>query len=598
MDRSNVKNYMKIFLQLSFGVFCLFTLSCTGSKEFEEVTSEDGLNWLPFDQELFEQAKSEKKLVLLDVGANWCHWCHVMDDSTYDDPEVKAFLQSNFVLSKEDQDSRPDLYAAYRSHGWPATVVFNSEGEELLKLRGYQYRTKFIRQLQAVIDQPTPLAENREASELAGEMEVDALTRRYIRSLNHEIGGYPSSKMQLHREGLEFGLKYGYRDSALAAWTEKTFEASLALVDPVWEGVSQYSDSWKWTNPHYEKLLKVQANYISAYARYGAVKNHNEAITYAEKIYSYCDRFLSSNSVLFNNSQNADLVEGVHAGDYYELGDAARLKKGIPSVDKHAYLKENAMMIQSLIHLWAATSNDSYLQRAVAMEKELEMNNRLGNRWLFVREKGQEKILSFEDNRWFLVALMELYQSTGEERYQEAAIQLCDEIWREFNTTHGLMVAHTGAVMTTSQPVVLDNINFCKDLSFLYAATGNKKYKERAQQLMDHLTIEAKEKVWYLPYTIEARNRLNTEPFHAVWLYTEKRTELEIELVQKLLLVKDNYLLIERKNLNKLPEKDQLFYGGMEPNTLLMCTSSYCSAPIQSVAEVERFFEDADRLLP
>ena len=75
------------------------------------------------------------KFVLLDLEAVWCHWCHVMDETTYRDPAVMALLDSNYIAVKVDQDSRPDLANRYENYGWPATVVFGPDGGEIVKRR-------------------------------------------------------------------------------------------------------------------------------------------------------------------------------------------------------------------------------------------------------------------------------------------------------------------------------------------------------------------------------------------------------------------------------------------------------------------------------
>ena len=79
----------------------------------------------------------EKRLVLLDLVAVWCHWCHVMEETTYRDPEVVAQIRAHFVAVRVDQDSRPDLSNRYEDYGWPATVIFDADGHELVKFAGY-----------------------------------------------------------------------------------------------------------------------------------------------------------------------------------------------------------------------------------------------------------------------------------------------------------------------------------------------------------------------------------------------------------------------------------------------------------------------------
>src|SRR5271168_5050726 len=114
------------------------------------------IHWYGWSDDVFAQAKREHKFVLLDLEAVWCHWCHVMDANTYSDAKVQRLLQSRYLAVKVDQDSRPDLSNRYEDYGWPATVVFDANGQEIIKRQGYLKPKQFASILQAIIDDPTP----------------------------------------------------------------------------------------------------------------------------------------------------------------------------------------------------------------------------------------------------------------------------------------------------------------------------------------------------------------------------------------------------------------------------------------------------------
>jgi thiol:disulfide interchange protein len=120
------------------------------------MSSPNKLNWLPWSDEVFTQAKHEQRFVLLDLEAVWCHWCHVMDVTTYRDPKVLALLHSKYLTVRVDQDSRPDLSDRYEDYGWPATVVFDGGGHEIVKRQGYLTPDEMAGMLQAIIDDPSP----------------------------------------------------------------------------------------------------------------------------------------------------------------------------------------------------------------------------------------------------------------------------------------------------------------------------------------------------------------------------------------------------------------------------------------------------------
>lgn len=116
------------------------------------------IDWQPWSDSIFEKAQQEHRFVLLDLGAVWCHWCHVMDEITYQDPKVIALINARYFAVRVDQDARPDLSLRYENYGWPATVVFNTDGSEIAKRQGYIPPKPMGSFLQAIIDDPSPRA--------------------------------------------------------------------------------------------------------------------------------------------------------------------------------------------------------------------------------------------------------------------------------------------------------------------------------------------------------------------------------------------------------------------------------------------------------
>src|ERR1700722_14812106 len=99
--------------------------------------SAEAIKWSGWGDEVFTRAKAEQRFVILDLEAVWCHWCHVMEKTTYSDPQVGELMKSKYLPVKVDQDANPDLSNRYGDWGWPATIVFNSDGTESAKIRGY-----------------------------------------------------------------------------------------------------------------------------------------------------------------------------------------------------------------------------------------------------------------------------------------------------------------------------------------------------------------------------------------------------------------------------------------------------------------------------
>ena len=95
------------------------------------------VRWHEWGEEAFETAKRENKPILLDIGAVWCHWCHVMDRESYEDPETAQIINERFIAVKVDRDERPDIDSRYQvavqaisgQGGWPLTAFLTSDGK-------------------------------------------------------------------------------------------------------------------------------------------------------------------------------------------------------------------------------------------------------------------------------------------------------------------------------------------------------------------------------------------------------------------------------------------------------------------------------------
>src|SRR5271169_4422305 len=95
------------------------------------------VQWHPWGEAAFARARAEDKPILLDIGAVWCHWCHVMDRESYEDPGIAALINEHFVAVKVDRDERPDVDARYQAAvaaisgqgGWPLTAFLTPDGK-------------------------------------------------------------------------------------------------------------------------------------------------------------------------------------------------------------------------------------------------------------------------------------------------------------------------------------------------------------------------------------------------------------------------------------------------------------------------------------
>ena len=453
--------------------------------------------WQPWSDAVFDQAKREHKLVLLDLEAVWCHWCHVMDAQTYANPAVGAVLAKDYIAVKVDHDARPDLAERYREYGWPATIIFDAQGRELVKRAGYIEPEAMLRLLARLEKDPTPEADSdapiRYAdSPLLAAATRQTLTQRFISSHDFKLGGLTTAQKYLDRDSVEYELLLAQRGDAQALrMARQDLNAGLQLIDPVWGGVYQYSTDGGWQHAHYEKLTAVQADYLRLYALGYAVFHEPKYRQAAQDIVRYMRSFMLSPQGAFYTSQDADLIPGQKATDYFKLGDAARRARGIPKVDTHLYARENGQMAAALATLYGATGDTAYLDMA---RKAADWA--LANRGLpgggFRHDAHDSAGPFLGDTLGMARGLLMLYTVTGERGWLQRATASADFMAQQFRIAGqpGFVTAvQTGRL----KPVALldENMPVARVYNQLYYYTGQARYQAHAQQAMKYLATPA-----------------------------------------------------------------------------------------------------------
>ena len=182
--------------------------------------SSASLPWKTWQDSQFGKAKKEQRFILLDLEAEWCHWCRVMEQKTYADPRVAALIAKYYIPVKVDQSARPDLGRRYENYGWPATIVFDADGREIVKLRGYIPPERMISILEDMVKDPSPIRYFDFLRDNPTEISKDAvlsaenrekLTGRFYRSHDFKIGGLKQEQKFLDRNSVELARVNLYR---------------------------------------------------------------------------------------------------------------------------------------------------------------------------------------------------------------------------------------------------------------------------------------------------------------------------------------------------------------------------------------------------
>ncbi len=543
--------------------------------------------WTSFNKEVFTQAKAEKKLVLLDLKANWCHWCHVMDDSTYSNSEVINYLSEHYIATEADQDKRPDLANKYREYGWPATIIFDANGNELVKRSGYMSPQGFLRLLKGIVADPTPEEEVLNYTTIQPDTSnftkqgYPSLVKKFEESLDKNLGGFDFYQKYVEYDTYEYALHHAKQDSSLKHWVKLSITNSLGIFDEEWGGVYQYSTNSDWQHAHYEKLLSVQARYIKMYCWYYKTYKEEWALKKAEKIAAYCNRFLKAKQGGFYNAQDADVVQGKHSGEYFKLSDKERLKEGVPAIDKNVFTNVNAQLSDALVTLWAASGRQEYLQTAIATISYLQQHNQLANGGFKHNEKDDNSIVSLSDNLYMVMALNSLYRATADKSYLKKLNELAEFIDHNFAGSNGAYLSYYGNTGLPAQPVIAENINLCRFFNLYSYVSEDKVYKTKAEKIFAFLTTPTLvEQLSTEPGILTAYEELQKEPLTATFLMY-KKTEEATTMLRETIAYPDYYFL---NNIyfsqQQVPADKKDMFSSFDSNVLFFCTSSYCSMPV------------------
>jgi uncharacterized protein YyaL (SSP411 family) len=401
--------------------------------------SRAGVPWEAWSDQAFARARAEKRLVLLDVGAEWCHWCHVMDDTTYREPAVLRLLRERYVPVRVDADAQPDLANRYEDYGWPATIVLDADGRELVKFKGYVPPERMRSMLEGILADPVPgpsvRADDPDVPDtapagLTPELR-DELIALHASRYDEEHGGWGFVHKYLDGDAVEYSLRAG-NDADSKRARETLDKAARHLIDPVWGGLYQYSDGGVWENPHFEKIASFQADGLRAYALAYVRWRDPAHLKAAQDVLRYLRAFLRTPEGAFRPSQDADVVPGRHSGEYFELGDAGRRAQGVPRVDPNLYTRENAWIIRALLAYDEATGDRSAREDALAAARFI-----VGRRALpgggFRHDEKDPGGPYLGDTAAAGLAFVELHRATGDAawlRHAQAAARFIDGTFR------------------------------------------------------------------------------------------------------------------------------------------------------------------------
>jgi uncharacterized protein len=590
-----------------FRILLLIALVASPAIAQEHVTPKRHLHWQPWSDKVFADAKRENRFVLLDLEAVWCHWCHVMDLNTYSDPVVIQLLQSRYIVVKTDQDSRPDLSTRYEDYGWPATIVFDSDGHEIVKRQGYLAPDEMSSMLQTIIDDPSPGPSVEAEPTLAVPANAilaapirAKLVMNYFAGYDPKYGSWGTDQKFLDWESVEYSMVLARRDGNKQAerMARQTLDEQLHLLDPAWGGVYQYSTDGDWNSPHFEKIMQMQAENLRIYSLAYAQWRDPQYLHAAQEIRRYLKTFLTSPEGAFYSSQDADLIEGHHSADYFALDDAARRSQGVPRVDTHIYARENGWAINGLVALYAATGDTQVLDDALRATDWIMAHRALPGGFRHASTDPNGPYLG--DSIAMQRAFLSLYAATADRQWltrAEAAMKFIDENFRDkqgagFDSAK-VPTAHASA----PHPQRDENIAVVRSANLLFHITANQADKQIAERAMRY--VAADPVVGRLPASgpLLADNELSSEPLHLT-IVGRRDDPVAKALFEEALRYPSGYKRLEWWDpslgaAGRLPNPD-IQYPSLKVPAAFICTSRTCSPPILKPEDLQ---PKIDRLL-
>lgn len=563
-----------------------------------------GISWQGWKDDQFEQASKEKKLILLNLEAVWCHWCHVMEQETYSKKDIQEIISKNYLAVKVDQDSRPDLANRYRDYGWPATIILSSAGEDIAKRAGFIEPEEMSALLAAAVKDPAAvkakegIEESKPPAMAKGGIPQelrDELDSRHYSSFDPELGGLKVSHKFLESDGMELALarfrEGSERDREIAF---KTMEANLQLVDPVWGGVYQYSTFGRWDRAHFEKIMSTQTSNLRVYALGSQLLNDPRFVEAANKIESYLNTFLRDPSGAYYTSQDADAIKGEKASDYFKLNDAERRKIGIPAIDKHMYSRENGWVISALVWSYSYLGNDKSLENA-RTAADWVLKSRGAPATGFRHDAVDVGGPYLGDNLAMGQAFLDLYAATGERKWLTSAQQSLDYIEKTFHPEDpakgGFFTAKTMSGAAQQKLAYIDkaeNIALSRFASLMRHYTGKEEYAKISERALAFLSDRSVATQTVTEAGILSADREFREPPLHLVVVGAKSDAAAAALYRAALKVPVAFKRIEwyDRAEGPLPNAD-VQYPELPKAAAFVCTNRRCSVPLFEADKID-----------
>jgi uncharacterized protein YyaL (SSP411 family) len=493
------------------------------------------VDWYPWGDEAFDRARKEGKLIFLSIGYSTCHWCHVMAHESFEDTEVAALLNRDFIAIKVDREERPDIDQVYMqvcqrltgSGGWPLNVIVTPDGVPVYAGTFIPKHDRYGRMgmMQLLPAIAAKWQDNPEQLRTSGEKVLESLRpqeqaassdkinrqiftvaeQSFKGKFDREFGGFGNAPKFPRPHSLVFLLRRYHQtgDKELLEMAETTLQAMRrgGLYDQVGYGFHRYSTDAEWLVPHFEKMLYDQAGLALAYTEAYQVTGKREYASTVREIFTYLLRDMAAPEGGFYSAEDAD-SEGVE-GKFYlwseeeivkVLGDEdARIFTKVYGTDKagnyddEASGEETGKNILYLAEPLAKQAKGADLSpKRLKQQLDKSLRKLFDEREKRIRPHRDDKIITAW-NGLMVSALARGGQALGEKQYIATANLTVDFILSTLRNGEGRLLRRYRDGDAAITAFAEDYAFMAKGLLDLYRATFDTKRLAQAIELADEL---------------------------------------------------------------------------------------------------------------
>jgi len=461
----------------------------------------DAVVWREWHEKTLKLARKQNKPIVLKIGAPWCHWCRVLEETTFKDARVRQTIAEDFIPISVDSDRRPDVNSRYNLGGWP-TVAFLRPDGTLITGATFIPPDMMVRFLSDIKDHLAP--DGKSAALTFPEVGVyrleikpstpsmplnDRILKHFhdllVKHFDPVYGGFDGRPKFPMTQALALALALAAEKDRLSL---RILDESLrkmaesALFDQLDGGFFRYSANRDWSEPHTEKLLADQAELALIYLDAFSLTGEPVFSEIAGRILDYLEKNLLKPFGRFCGSRQAD-------EDYSRATPEERKTMAAPPIDETVFSGSNARAASAFIKA------DAVLCRANAADIALKTLNNLFNHmrarnglfWHYSDDRTSGCLGLLGDQVNILLALLDAYEASANATFVTEAISLANVIANRLLDRHSGTFfdrlpgrEEIGALKSPYQPIDL-NARAAIAYSRLAGITGNDKFKQTAR---------------------------------------------------------------------------------------------------------------------